>query len=181
MLSMFTALIDSEEGVIRFEKIYYAYRKQMFYVAREVLNNDELAEDAVQEALISIAKRIDHLLSDDRMIRAYVLTVARNTAFHLKKKEAENQHDEINYDTLDAEPNSSLEQQYIFSETVEELKMAISRLPDLYQDALLMRFVYDMDYNDIAKALKRSPVAVRQQVSRGKKMLIQMLDKEGML
>ena len=40
-------MIDSEEERSKFELIYRTYRNLMFYVARDILNDDAAAEDAV--------------------------------------------------------------------------------------------------------------------------------------
>lgn len=180
MLSMFMALIDSAEQQTKFEKIYYAYRKQMILVAKNVLRNDEQAEDAVQEAFINIAKRIEYIQDDnDKMIKSYVLTAARNAALYIQKQEVKNRHSSIPYEAVEDYTAPSLENQVFVTETADELKAAVSRLPNAYQDALLMRIVHEMEYNEIADVLKKPQATIRQQVARAKKMLIDICEKEG--
>lgn len=178
MLSMFLALIDGAEQQNKFERIYYEHRKQMFYVAKSILQNNEQAEDAVQEAFLNIAKRIEYIHDDPQMIKAYVLTVAKNAAMYIQRQENRHRHSTIPYEAIE-ENTSSRETDISLTETTDELKSIIGRLPRAYQDALLMRLVFEMDYEQIASALKRPPATVRQQVSRAKKMLISLCEKEG--
>ena len=56
MLNIFLSLIDSDEDKAKFSNLYEQYKNLMFYIARDILKDEHLAEDAVQEAFIRIAK-----------------------------------------------------------------------------------------------------------------------------
>ena len=75
MLMIYLSIIETAEDRSLFEQIYYNYRKQMFFVANGILNDNFLAEDAVHEAFLGIAKQIT-LLQDmpESKMKAYVLT-----------------------------------------------------------------------------------------------------------
>ena len=83
MLMFYMALIDDKEDQCRFERIYYSYRKQMVLVADRVLHNQSDAEDAVQDALVRIARNIANVPRDEKVERAYVLTAAKNAALNM--------------------------------------------------------------------------------------------------
>ena len=55
----------------------------------------------------------------------------------------------------------------------------IRAMPETYRAALEMRFVLEMEYREIAKALGISESAVASRVSRGRKLLIEKLKEEG--
>ena len=95
MLMLYFALINSEADQLRFSDIYSNYQKQMLLVAKRILHSDEDAEDAVQIAFLGIAQRIKSLPVDDRRLRAYVLTAAKNAALSLlpQKKRQDNMLD----------------------------------------------------------------------------------------
>ena len=46
MLMLYAAVIDDAEDIKKFEKIYYEYREQMFFVANKILRDSYEAEDA---------------------------------------------------------------------------------------------------------------------------------------
>ena len=50
MMTLFLTLLDAKEEKSKFDKLYEKYRKLMHYVAKGILTDDQLAEDAVQEA-----------------------------------------------------------------------------------------------------------------------------------
>ena len=56
MLNLYLTLIDTDEDKLRFTALDQQYRHLMFYIAREVLCDEHLSEDAVQEAFLRIAK-----------------------------------------------------------------------------------------------------------------------------
>ncbi len=102
MLCMYLAMIDEQVDKIRFEEIYYGYHKQMLVVANRVLCNMDDAEDAVQDALIRIARNMDAIRDrEDWAVRGYVLTVAKNSAL---KVLAKNQRNRKAVDTLKVKP-----------------------------------------------------------------------------
>ena len=79
MLVMYLLIVETPEERSLFEQIYYTYRKQMFYVANQVLDDEHLAEDALQEAFLGVAKQITLFQNMPHIkIRAYVLTAAKN-------------------------------------------------------------------------------------------------------
>lgn len=177
MLALYMALIEDEADKIKFENIYYSYRKQMLVAANEVLKNETLAEDAVQNALLGIAKRISNVQDNNpQMLRAYVLTAARNAAINLLKKEKRHEHMCISIHAVDEEV--SVDQP---ENKLEQVKAAISRLPLLYREVLMLHYVQNMNYAQMAELLHRSQSTLRQQVSRGKKMMRQVLEEEGIL
>ena len=56
MLQIYLTLIETDEEKQKFIVFYEQYRKLMFYIAKEILKEDQLSEDAVQEAFLRIAK-----------------------------------------------------------------------------------------------------------------------------
>ena len=56
MLIYYLSLIDDPRDDEKFIQIYELYRNSMFNKANSILHNVQDAEDAVQEAFISIAK-----------------------------------------------------------------------------------------------------------------------------
>lgn len=44
MLMLYAAVIDDAEYIKKFEKIYYEYREQMFFVANKILRDSYEAE-----------------------------------------------------------------------------------------------------------------------------------------
>lgn len=181
MLMMYAAVIDDAEDMLRFERIYYGYRKQMHFVTNELLHDTHEAEDAVQNALLGIARNIKSLPAcDEKLIRAYVLTAAKNAALNLLPKK-QRRDSELDIDELDFADGDGVFEKVAMSDDYKKLMKAIDKLPDMYRDVLLMHCVYGLKAHETAQLLGRKASTVRQQVTRGRKKLIEFCIQEGMV
>ena len=181
MLMMYLAMIDTAEDQSRFEEIYYAYRKQMVYVANEVLNDYGLAEDAVQNALLGIAKRIDRVreLNDDRT-KAYVLTAAKNAALNVYAKEHPIALRQTGLDAAEAVADEGSFDKMEQEEAMARLMSVITSLGTASRDVLLLRYVEEMSFGEISKVMGKTETAVRQQLSRARRALREGCVREGL-
>lgn len=80
MLSVCLSLIDSESDRSQFEKIYYAYRKQMFFLAHKLTEDDGASEDIVHDVFYRIAQR--HMkkvmkIKNENDLRNYLLKATK--------------------------------------------------------------------------------------------------------
>lgn len=180
MLMMYMAMIDDESDQHRFLDIYNQYRKQMLYVAYHVLNDQVEAEDAVQVALLGIAQRIAYVpTGNEKVLKAYVLTAAKNAALTmLSKKEQRESHADIL--SLPLSSDEDLFEQVAASMDYDLLLRALKQLPTHYREVLMLIFVQEQSVKDAAAILHRREGTVRQQLNRGKKLLVEFCRKEGM-
>lgn len=179
---LYANMIDEPEEVARFEDIYYGYRKQMLLAARQVLLNEQDAEDAVQAALLGIARRIKTIRTDEpNMLRAYVLLAAKNAAIDLKRRrdrlpeEADVEPQEL--------PNPAQEDLFEWltaSMDYALLLNAMQKLESPYREVLFLCCVHQQSPSAAAEILHRKPGTVRQQLKRGRAMLVELCRKEGM-
>ena len=89
MMTLFLTLLDAKEEKSKFDKLYEKYRKLMHYVAKGILTDDQLAEDAVQEAFFRIAKNFYKVGEIDcPQTKNFVVIIVRNAALTIAKKEA---------------------------------------------------------------------------------------------
>lgn len=181
MLMMYLSLVETVEEQSLFEQIYYTYRKQMFFVANGILNDKILAEDAVQEAFLGIAKQIS-LFRDmpDNKVKAYVLTAAKNAAINLSKQEQRFQQHQtcMKHTAISSYQDQVLDKQ-IDQETDQILRSVIASLPDFQRDILMLRYSNDMNCSEIAITLGRKASTVRKELSRARRSLRERCKKEG--
>lgn len=182
MLMMYLSIVETPEERSLFEQIYYTYRKQMFFVANGILDDEILAEDALQEAFLGIAKQIVLFrdMSEDRM-KAYVLTAAKNAAINICKQEQRVKQHHTGFDDVPtvAYQDQVLEEQ-IYRETYQTLISVISTLPAFQRDILMLRYSNNMNCSQIAIALGKKPSTVRKELSRARKALRSGCKKEGL-
>ena len=178
---MFAVMIDEETQRRNYETIYTGYRQQMLAVAFRVLGDAGEAEDAVQNAFLGIAKHIAKVPEgDEKVLRAYVLTAARNAALSLLEKRQQ-RPPETALDEAFTAADEDLFQKVAASEDYEALLRAIRKLDLCYREVLMLVFVQEHSVKEAAEILGRREGTVRQQLNRGRKKLIALCRKEGIL
>lgn len=180
MLLLYTAMIEDETDQLRFEDIYYRYRKQMLLVAGRVLQSPEDAEDAVQTALLGIARQIKSVpTGNDKVLRAYVLTAAKNAALNLLPQQQARENT-LDISDVSAASGEDLFRQVQACQDYDLLLRCMRQMQPPYREVLMLTFVQELSVNEIAGLLHRKPGSVRQQLNRGKKALVALCRKEGM-
>ena len=58
---MYMSLIDNEDDKIKFEDIYNKYKKMMFWIANQILNDERDIEEVVQDSFIKIIRNLDKI------------------------------------------------------------------------------------------------------------------------
>ena len=179
MLLIYTAMIEEMPARTRFERIYDNYCKQMVFVATGILHNAQDAEDAVQNALLGIARNIQNVPEDDRVERAYVLTAAKNAALNLLPgKQLRDSIQDIS--DLPIPSTEDLFQKVLDSQNYDLLLRAMQQLESPYREVLMLIYVQEQSIKETAKILCRKEETVKKQLQRGKTQLIALCRKEGM-
>ena len=84
---LFLALLDSPEEQEKFTEIYDQYRHFMWYVANQKLQDEHLAEDAVQEAFFALTRHLDQVEDvHSQRTRKFLATIVRSKAVDILRK-----------------------------------------------------------------------------------------------
>ncbi len=170
MLLFYTLLIEDDDDKAKFEKIYTLYKKKMWYMANSVLYDSYLAEDAVHNAFIGIAKNIKRIGdAESPKTLSYVVTASKNCAIDiLRKKKGQN---EVNIDELYDVSDKKSSSFYKAIETEDFLVKTLAAMPTVYRDVLYLLIVEQMTEKEIAELLGKKPGTIHQQVRRGRMIL----------
>jgi len=186
-LQLILAYLDDEGDEKLLEDIFYAYSKQMVHLAMSYLKNTDDAEDAVGTVFERIASRnfdVVRSIENDADLRNYLLKATKNTCLNIlrEKKKANVCLDHVPEKSQCK--NGDLSDDSFF-ETVcnkmecEAVIQAIYALSEKYRDALYYHFVLEMTVAEVAKLMFQSVSATKQQLVRGKKMLLNLLEMQG--
>ncbi len=177
MLAFYLNLIDDDVDKSKFHMIYKLYFNSMLYTAYDILQDRYLAEDAVQEAFMQIAKNIKNVRTDNpKETKAYAITITSNCAKRMAQKNAkyivmpeENTIEEIFADAIDYESKTVNLVMY------EEVKKALATLDTKYVAPIVLQ---EQGYkiSEIAAALDITQSAVKMRISRAKKMIFELLE-----
>lgn len=172
-------MIGDEEDRQFLERLYLNYHTLMYGMALRVTRNQDLAQDAVSESLLSLIKKIDLLRSlECNKLRAYLVITVKHTAISLlnrgKRETAADDGAFLNLKSL-----FGTEEEALSRAGIGEIRQAALRLPQRERDVLLMRYFREMTDEEIAREMGIRPVSVRVQLSRARRHLAQLLGKEG--
>lgn len=176
MLMLCLSMLEGEKEKLRFEDIYESYKKQMWYAANEILHDSFSSEDAVHEAFIGIARNFEKVAAlPSAALRAYVITAAKNAA--LNSATRAKAPIPVDFDTLYELRDEKASHELDEVETLALAKTVISNMPETYRETMYLRFVLNFSESEIAAQLGKNINTVRQQISRGRKMFIDIMSK----
>lgn len=171
-----------EKKKSEFEKIYYEYRNLLFYVAKQILNNDSLAEDAVHDTFCRYIEKTppSQMIKNDQT-RNYLVIIVKGLACNMLKYE-QTKESVISIEELVLKEDSALSVESVddlYFEKYDErvLVDAIKSLPEIYYTVLFMKYNHDCSDKEISELLNISPASVRKRVQRAREMLVEILEK----
>ncbi len=168
---VYTQMIEDPDSRTKFEKIYMQYRGVMYHVAYQVLRNEQDAEDAVQQAFLSILKNLDKVRRvDGPETRAYVTIIAEHKAVDMIRQRGRlttMEFEEGVYGIAFQPPGD------------HGIGDAMAGLPAQYREALLLRHAQGYTTQEVAEILELSYEAARKLLYRAKEALKKQLGKEG--
>lgn len=180
MLSICLTILDEPSDQARFTEIYYSYNRKMFAVAKAILHDEGLAEDAVQEAFLSVAKNFMTVpVEDRRKLRAYLVLCVKWRALNVRKAEQAHRVDSLDY--TDEEPidnKASTEDAVIRFEQVQMLLTEVKALEDTYRIPLYFK-MHGFKAAEIGAALDISAEAAQKRIERGRQILLERMRQDG--
>ena len=136
-----------------FELFYESHKGGVLALLRRRAGRDR-ADDLFQETFLR-ALRAYGRLEHGEHLRAWVLTIAMNTVVDAARRERPTAE-------LSVEPAGEDQRP-----AVEELAPLTDDLPPKERAAVVLRYGYDLDYDDIGAALGSTEAAARQAASAG--------------
>lgn len=155
-------------------QLYNQYCDGMFVVANRFVKDTLEAEDIVQESFIKAFAKL-HQYKAEVTFGAWLKRIVINKSIDLlkSKKHQMLELDEVHLKVVD----SSYEDEWLVDDaiTLDEVKDAISKLPNKYKYVVMMFLIEGYDHQEIAEILNIKEVASRTQLSRGKIKLKELL------
>jgi RNA polymerase sigma factor (sigma-70 family) len=148
--------VMAQASIPPFERFYEERKDEVFgYLVR--LLGRETAEDAFQETFLK-ALRAYGRLEHGRHLRAWVFTIATRVALD-ERRRAHPVREPAEVTVSDSRPGYA------------ELEHLTGELPPTERAAVVLRYGYDLSYDDIGAALGSSADAARQAASAGVRRL----------
>ena len=166
---IYLQMLELPEERVKFESLYQTHRKAMFHIAKRILQDESLAEDAVHQAFVNIIAHFDQLMRyDDQQLYAYLFVTTQHAAIDLLRERKKVPLERW-------ESTDSLETPF---HSNDEIANALSRLPERYRTALLLRYRYGYTPKEVASFFGINLYAEKKLIWRAKKALKKMLWEE---
>lgn len=170
---IYLQMIDTPEEKSKFEEIYLEYRNLMFYVANQILHNEQDAEDTVHQAFVKIAENIEKIEEAvSPKTKNYVAIIAENQAIDLYRKKKRQTVVELNDEV------AGIATEYDGDNT---LVRCILKLSGKYRQVILLKYYHGYSVEEISVMLGISKTNATKLTQRAKKKLYDLCREEGMI
>jgi len=154
--------------------LYTRYKNQIHSFCRRMLNDSELANDATQETFLKMMTKIQSL--DHRMaFKSWLFSIARNEVLMIVRRGKIVPMESFDEETTEVWDDSTPFTFTHGNELKDLLMKAIDCLKPAYREAVLLRDVEQMSYEEIARATDTSVSAVKSKLFKARLFLNEKL------
>lgn len=171
------------ENINNYKYIVERYdSKLMRYIRRLLYVNTEDAEDILQEVFIKAYRNLNSFNPKYRFSN-WIYRIAHNEAVSFLRKNKKRKLEIANDPEKDIFENLAsdldLEKEYMEKDSTNKMVEILSKLDTKYRDALVLKFLEGMDYNEISEILHIPSGTVGSLISRAKVKLKDMMNSDG--
>lgn len=160
-----------------FGKLIEAYQTPVFNLAYRMLNNAREAEEAAQEAFIRAYTRLDSY-DPSRKFSTWLLSITSNYCIDLirKRRALLLSIDEPlpPHPALMADGSERPEAQIVINEQQEMVQSLLAELPEEYREAVVLRYWYDLSYEEIAEMMDTTVSAIKSRLFRARRQMAEI-------
>ena len=170
---IYLQMIETPEDRDNFEAVYEAYSGLMYYVANQILENREDAEDTVHNAFLHIAKHPEKIRDGVcPKTKSYVVIITESRSIDVLRKRARQPETPLDEDIT----GLSADYTSLFG-----LSACISRLSPRYRHVLTLRYRYGYSIREIAEMMGLTLDTARKLEQRAKNRLQTLCKTEDIL
>ena len=176
-----TALHRAQKGdQAAFGWLVEAYQGPVYRLALRMGLRPEDAEEAAQNAFLAAWRGLPSFRGEAKF-STWLYRLASNAAVDIlrREKKYENQSDIEDLQRPDAAP--SPQEQVERQDTQQAVRQAMASLPPEFRQVLVLRYLQEMNYQEIAQALALPEGTVKSRINRAKGQLKALLAESGNL
>ena len=157
-----------------FAQLYDTYKEKIYRFIYFRVSDEERAEDLANDVFMRI---FDYIQKGNTIenFRAFLYQIARNLIIDFYRTR---DHEALPIDEFIEEnipEKEDLEEKIDIKLDIEKIKESVKKLPDPYQEVIVLRFIEGMSFKEIARLISTTEDNARQRAHRGIKKLKKML------
>lgn len=157
-----------------FTHLVEAYQIPVYNLAYRMLGDVKEAEDAAQETFL---RAYTHLATYqmDKKFSSWLLAIASHYCIDYLRRKRFNwlSLDELPFPDQSSAEDSQPEEAAIQQEERDEVHRMLNSLPPPYRAAIILRYWYDLSYQEIAAIMDTTESAIKSRLFRAREMLAQ--------
>jgi RNA polymerase sigma-70 factor (ECF subfamily) len=181
-LLLIEALREGSEG--GYEQLIARFQQPVYMLALRLLGNQAEASDVVQEVFLKVFRSIGSFRGQSSL-KTWVYRITVNEAHNARRWFFRHCRNEVELDNAPEEtrnwrdilPDASRSpfEMAVDSEQHVIIEAALSRINPIFRDAVVLRDIADLSYDEIAEVLNVSLGTVKSRILRGRDALRQEL------
>jgi RNA polymerase sigma-70 factor, ECF subfamily len=164
-----------------FAQLVERYKTPVYNLAYRMLGNGEDAEDAAQETFLRAYSQL-RSYDSSRKFSSWILSI---TAHHCIDQLRRRRFAWLPIDAIDGfdwlwSDTKQPDEEVIDGEDRDEVRRMLLTLPPKYRLVIVLRYWYDLSYQEIARVTKMSEAAIKTRLHRARDMLADQMRGDGL-
>jgi RNA polymerase sigma-70 factor, ECF subfamily len=168
---------------VAFGRLVEAYQGPVYNLAYRMLGNSGEAEEAAQEAFIRAFTRL-HTYDPSRKFSTWILSITSNYCIDLIRKRRATllslEEPLPPHPALMSDRTENPEAQAVNNEREALVQSLLARLPEDYREAVVLRYWYDLSYEEIAEMTDTTVSAIKSRLFRARRQMAEVTSEDGM-
>lgn len=166
-----------------FNTLVLAYQDVVYNTALRILNDEDLAADAAQEAFVSAFRALNSYRGGS--FRAWLLRTVTNACYdELRRKKRRpttplepetDEGEDVESPRWLADPNASPEEELDQAELEHAIQHCLENLPSEFRAVVVLADIQGLDYSEVAIAVKSPIGTIRSRLARARLRLRECL------
>ena len=164
-----------------FGHLVETYQKRVYALTVRMCPTRELAEEAAQEAFLSVWQGLPFFRGDSAF-STWLYRLASNACVDLLRKEGRHQGPSLDDETVTADvadPSPTPEKAAEQRELRAQIEAGLRSLSPEHREVLVLREIQQLSYDEIADTLSLDLGTVKSRINRGRRQLRDLLIKQG--
>ena len=158
-----------------FLELYDRYREPIFRFAYRLLGSVEIAEDVTHDCFLSLIRKPENYRPERASLKTYLYAAARNLSMkHFRNQGRETGMDEVNEEPKESPRRGPL-RRLLDEELAAQVRDAVSSLPPLQREALILFEYEGMSLNEVAEIAGTDVGAIKARLYRAREGLRRIL------
>ena len=151
--------VGNWQDIAAYNKLFSRFASKIFAMGIKLTGNEQLANDLVQEAMLSVWQKAPLFDLDRGSAKSWIFTLSRNRCFDLLRK-LKRQPSGVSADDIwpqhEGEENATLdrEETALLVTQIAQIEKYYVQLPEQQQAVIKQIYIFDRTHEEAAEALK---------------------------